>query len=434
MHARIQKSLHEDVLPWLFSRVDEFLVDDAQVVQNSYQAIERGIRNSQFEHGKKIDQINQKRVELQKEHKKFLAAEAKRRADRRLAREKREKDNAKEAFKAQVIRQVVDKGSVTKNMDHVEVHELEQCQDAKVLSAYGGHFQQIYFTVAAAMEVCDSDLSAYYKRKQEAPAEVIKASTPAELMLETYFIPFLVGYLQHMKAEGLSIVATPEALELLESFKIGLAPQGFFELAKMTKEQYLRFRNLFCEQRLNKPQWLANRNHEAMELCLRAFCMIICKKLPAEISHPPNLHTRVRLVPPKTSDKPCKAVLCLSFPLKKNDAPVKEPAEGAEPRPDMVEIEQDDKVLSVNAHQAALDYSLVVVNRAAARQAREDFLDAIKKSVPETFLADQGKSQKAILALASQLNQDREEQYFMENCSEYEKPLFDVPINAHAFD
>ena len=58
----------------------------------------------------------------------------------------------------------------------------------------------------------------------------------------------------------------------------------------------------------------------------------------------------------------------------------------------------------------------------------------MKRAVPENFLADQGKSQKAILGLAQQLNSDREEHYIMEQCSEYEKPLFDIPVNAHSYD
>ena len=140
MNAQIQKSLHEDVLPWLFTRVDEFLLDDSQVVKNAFEVIEQGVCNTQFEHGKKIDQINQKNLELQKEHQKFLAAEAKRRADRRLAREKRAKDQAKQTFKEQVVKQIVDTGKVTKHLEHAEVIELEQCLDAKTLSAYGGHF------------------------------------------------------------------------------------------------------------------------------------------------------------------------------------------------------------------------------------------------------------------------------------------------------
>jgi len=59
-------------------------------------------------------------------------------------------------------------------------------------------------------------LSAYYKKKQEAPTEVQKASTPAELLMEQYFIPFLVNYIKDLKADGISIIATPEVVELMD--------------------------------------------------------------------------------------------------------------------------------------------------------------------------------------------------------------------------
>jgi len=55
MNSRIQKSLHEDVLPWLFNRVDEYLVDYKEVVGTAFSTIEMGVRGSQFAHGKKID-------------------------------------------------------------------------------------------------------------------------------------------------------------------------------------------------------------------------------------------------------------------------------------------------------------------------------------------------------------------------------------------
>jgi hypothetical protein len=104
MNSQIQKSLHEDVLPWLFNRVNEFLVDNNSVRTNSYTSIEMGLRGSQFAHGKKIDQINQKIMDREKESQKFQAAEFKRRANRRLARDKRAKDIAKEEFKTRILK------------------------------------------------------------------------------------------------------------------------------------------------------------------------------------------------------------------------------------------------------------------------------------------------------------------------------------------
>jgi hypothetical protein len=172
-----------------------------------------------------------------------------------------------------------------------------------------------------------------------------------------------------------------------------------------------------------------------MEMVLAAFCMVMCKKLPAEISCPPNLHTKIRLVAPKAAEKPCAAFVRLTFPMKKNEAPVRESAESAGlSQPEFVEIEQDDKSLAVNGNNAALDYSVTVINCAASRQAREDFLEAIKKTVPETFLADQGQSQKAIMALAEELNNGHEDAYIVAHTNEYEVPLFEIPVNAHTFD
>ena len=79
---------------------------------------------------------------------------------------------------------MLDKGEVKKDMQHTEVVELENKADAKFLSVFGGHFQQLYFIVTAILEVCDCDLTDYYKRKQENPAEVTKPTSPAELLLE----------------------------------------------------------------------------------------------------------------------------------------------------------------------------------------------------------------------------------------------------------
>jgi hypothetical protein len=264
----------------------------------------------------------------------------------------------------------------------------------------GGHFQQIYFVVAAIFEMYDTDLSAYYKKKQDNPADVVKANTPIELLLEQYFMPFLVNYIRDVRVDAISIVATPEAVDMLNEFKIGTAQGGFYELAKLTKEQYIRFRNLFCEQRLCKPEWVANKNSHAMELLLRAFCMIICKKLPAEVVHPPTLHTRVRLVAPKACEKTQTAVIRLTIAKKKNDTHVRESADQNEIRQELIEIDQEEKCLAVNGNQIALDYAVTVINQSASRQTREDFIEAIKKVVPESFLADHGKTQKGVLALS----------------------------------
>jgi hypothetical protein len=314
-------------------------------------------------HGKKIDEIKKKMQDREEEAKKFAQSKAQRRADRKVQREKRAKDLAKDQFRTRIMEEVINKGDVKKFLENTEVVETGNKTDQKSLSVFGGHLQQIYYVVTAILELqSPEELDDYYSKKQANPSEVVKASNPTELMLEQYFMPFIVGYMKDLRSEAITIVATPEAAELLDSFKIAHA-SGYYELTKLTKEQYIRLRHLFCEERMKNPVWIENKNEQAMEMILAAFIMVMCKKLPADISCPPNLHTKIRLMAPKAAEKPCSAFVKLTFPMKKNEVPVRESAESAEVKqPEMVEIEQDDKCLAVNGNNAALDYSVVVIN------------------------------------------------------------------------
>lgn len=86
------------------------------------------------------------------------------------------------------------------------------------------------------MDLYEADVNKYYHRRQNKPEETNKATTPIELVLEQFFVPFLANYLKDMKQESFTFMASAEALVLLESFKIAVSANGFFELAKMTKE------------------------------------------------------------------------------------------------------------------------------------------------------------------------------------------------------
>lgn len=85
--------------------------------------------------------------------------------------------------------------------------------------------------------------------------------------------------------------------------------------------------------------------------------------------------------------------------MKKNDAPADKSTESA-PK-EFVEIDQHDSALAVNGLAEKVETRTVVINQAAARFAREDFLHAVHKCVPDFFAGDAGKqNQKQILALA----------------------------------
>lgn len=55
--SKLERSLHEDVLPWLFEQVEEFLLDDACKIKNTFEMIEHGIRAPQYGHHKTLIEI-----------------------------------------------------------------------------------------------------------------------------------------------------------------------------------------------------------------------------------------------------------------------------------------------------------------------------------------------------------------------------------------
>ena len=95
-------------------------------------------------------------------------------------------------------------------------------------------------------------------------------------------------------------MASHEMAQAMAELKVGVNNLGAYELYKMTKEQYLHFRNLFINKRAYNTLWLANHDAKAMELLLSCLVLILCKKIPSELNlaKVENLHTKVKLLSP----------------------------------------------------------------------------------------------------------------------------------------
>ena len=74
------------------------------------------------------------------------------------------------------------------------------------ITTYGGHFQQLYYIIAAIMDLYEADLAKYYARRQAKPEEPNRATNPIELVLEQFFVPFLVNYLKEIKQESFIVI------------------------------------------------------------------------------------------------------------------------------------------------------------------------------------------------------------------------------------
>lgn len=192
--------------------------------------------------------------------------------ERRHIRELRVKEQIKQVLKDEICKVVYDRGELKNNSINFELMDLHQNynNEKNVLTTYGGHFQQLYYVVCSVMEMYEDDLTAYYKRRQENPNDELnkKAQTPRELMVEQFFLPFLAQYFRDTKMEAFTFMSTQKMQELMTEAKVNMHNNGHFDLAKMNKEQYMKFRNYFIEERMFNPILLQNTNDKAMDLLL----------------------------------------------------------------------------------------------------------------------------------------------------------------------
>jgi len=212
----------------------------------------------------------------------------------------------------------------------------------------------LYWICAAILDdTTQADLVPLFQRKQTNPAdkEANKATNVKELMVEQYFLPFLVSHLRDQKTEGYSIMATEEMTAKLAEMKINVTPQGHYELNKLSKEHYIKFRHHFIEQKGYNKSWMANKNEKAMDMLLSAFCLMMCKKVPTELElrKIEKLHERVRLLP-----NPCNATSKQVGCVVRLQVPTDDLGE---------DVEQDNKAVACNSQAKTLPYSVVVLNQ-----------------------------------------------------------------------
>lgn len=129
-------------MPWLFSKVDNFMAEDEMVNQNSHEVIETGLHKMQTKHRLQLVHLQKERLEGEAKGKEHKIRELLRKQDRRLARQVRVKEQIKTVMKNEIVKFVVDKSEVRTPAYNSELLELHANFDQTKLSltAIGGHF------------------------------------------------------------------------------------------------------------------------------------------------------------------------------------------------------------------------------------------------------------------------------------------------------
>ena len=158
----------------------------------------------------------QKQIELEILRKQQEAeATVLRRAERAKAREKRAKDQAKDTLRSEVRRLLVEKSTVFSPAAAAELLDIHGCfeRGKQYAGAIGGQLMQWYFVIDAIFKIYpEGDLKSFYdKMKDETKKEELKAATtPRELMMEHFFVPFILSAIKELKCEFIQFMMLPE--------------------------------------------------------------------------------------------------------------------------------------------------------------------------------------------------------------------------------
>jgi len=353
--------------------------------------------------------------------------EVQRRQDRRIARQTRVKEQVKSVMKNEIMKFVVDRAEFKTPSFHSELLDLHSNYDANknTLTHIGGFYQQLYLMVSAIFEQYGDDLKDFYDRRRDLPENELnkKAQTARELVVEQHFLPFLCTYFRDSKCDSFTMMATPEMAAFMQENKVTVSGQGHYELNKVSKEVYLKFRHMFIEERMCSKAWLANKNAKVTDLLLGCLCLILCKKVPTEcaVNKIDSLHNKVRLLSPsffmKEQARQDSALLRITC----------QPRQPPTTPNSQTSLDKDDstQAWALNGRTLQLPYNVPVINQQAARNFREDLVTAMVKAVPDFFKEDP-VHQRALLALTEETCLEMEDSMLQQRCSEYEFPLFDI--------
>jgi len=228
-----------------------------------------------------------------------------RRAERKIARETRAKEQAKTKMRDEIRRLLIDKGNVADPSVNTELMQIHGCYEKTkgYQGAVGGQLQQLYYVVNAILQKYDDkNLVDYYTKLGEDPKnDVLKnPRNPRELLLENFFVPFVATAIKELKCEEMKYLITPQLDALIQPFKLPRNSVDCLDFTKLTPDQYLAFRYAFVEERMFNETFMSNKGSKAMDMILSVICMIVCNRIPKGVVsfRTDSLASKIKLVQP----------------------------------------------------------------------------------------------------------------------------------------
>ncbi len=143
----------------------------------------------------------------------------------------------------EIRRLLIDKAACVSPVVNTELLEIHGCYEKgkQFQGALGGQLQQLYYVVNAVFKLFPNDellLKDFYAKMADDPKnESLKnPSHPRELLLENFFLPWIMTAIKELKCDHLQFLITPKLDALISTFKLPKTANDTLDFAKMTTE------------------------------------------------------------------------------------------------------------------------------------------------------------------------------------------------------
>lgn len=229
-------------------QITSFLDEDNAIVSGTQTVVVDGIQDTQDAHKKTI---KAKYARIRKAESDKIDAEKQkviRKEKRKLLREKKAKDEALQRFKDQVYSNIILKGEkvniLSTNLVDMDSHF---CSD-RMLCAYGGQLQQLYYVLEEISIKYPQGLKMYMEKKiaNDDDDYFARPNNPRELLLSDHLAPFFMMYLKEMKNECIEVLLHPECSKFLKEKD---CPTD--EMNNLNDDDAIKFKEMFVANKVS---------------------------------------------------------------------------------------------------------------------------------------------------------------------------------------
>lgn len=427
MVNEFNSQLYENVVPWLFEKTNEFLIDEEIHEKNADKLLKDAMKIEQFGHRYMIEKEHKRQEDQRVQAEEAYKLKLYEKEQRKLEKERCRKEEELRKLKEDINEKFVKAGESVEGIASQEISTPNSDMMSKnIIGAVGGPFVQIALVLSVLKDKEEEEFDDFYTKKNIAQ--------------------FLIFYvISNMKPEQLTVLIGRHIENFMQESDLTVD-----DITKLTGSKAKAFRELMKD----RENGMLNANFRYIDSIAKEIGLnpnvyqmvhdvladIISRKPKAK----PGVETKqdqflkkikISTVPEDLTEEEenCKAIIKIKIPMieKKEEGSDEDSEdkseksgnhnEGEEKKKGtiMVEAPLEDKVQLINPRGA--EYNIMVLHQAGARVFRKEIVSNLKKLMPIFEDIDVDEISTSVETLATCL----EEKWI----SNYDYPVFDYEMN-----